>query len=76
MKTIEATGGLVAFVAHPLSVGLLTVFGSLPGLRWPVLTLNFAVLVRLVALIDRFIEVPSLFPLDHVVVAHCFTDPD
>ena len=73
VKTIEATGGLIVFVAHPLSVGLLTVFGSLPGLRWPVWALNYTFLVRLVALIDRILGVPSLFPLDHIVVARCFS---
>lgn len=71
--TIEATGGLVAFVVHLLSVGLLTILGSIPGFRWPIWVLNYVVLVRFVALIDRNLGVPSLFPLDHVAVARCFS---
>lgn len=66
----EATGGLIAFLVHPLSLGVQMTVGSIPGLRWLTWAFNYVFLVRMVAVIDRALGAASRFPLDHVVVAH------
>ena len=65
----KATGGLIAFLAHPLSLGVQTTVGSIPGLRWLTWAFNYVFLVRMVAIIDRALGASSRFPLDYVVVA-------
>lgn len=69
VTSIEPTGGLVAFVAHPLSLAVLTLSSFAKAVRGIVWILNYVVLVRGVALIDEILGFPSLFPLDHVLIA-------
>lgn len=69
VESITATGGLLAFAVHPVSLALLTTLGTLPGVRWAVWLINYLLLVRLVAVADRILGVRSLYPLDHVLVA-------
>jgi SAM-dependent methyltransferase len=66
---VRPTGGLISFLAHPLSLGLLCSLGALPLLRWPVWLVNYLLLVRLLSLLDRLIGLPSLYPCDLVLVA-------
>ena len=67
--SIAPTGGLLAFLAHYLSLGLWSMFGWIRALRWPVWTLNYALLVWPVHRLDRVLGMRGLFPTDHVVVA-------
>jgi SAM-dependent methyltransferase len=67
---ILPTGGLVSFVAHGMSVALMTSIGSLPGLFHPVRLFNVALLVRLAGPIDRWLGMPRRYPCDYVLVAH------
>jgi len=70
---IRSTSGLLAFLVHPLSVGLMTLAGSWPGLRWPAWALNYLLLVRAVALLDQVLGVREMFPTDHLVIARRLT---
>ena len=67
--SVEAAGGLVTFLLHTVSLGLITTIGSLPLLFWPVWAVNYLLFVRLGLIIDRLIGLPSLFGRDHIVVA-------
>ena len=67
--SVEAAGGLVTFLLHTVSIGLITTIGSLPLLFWPTWLVNYLLFVRLGLLLDRLIGLPSLFGRDHVIVA-------
>lgn len=69
VESVVSTGGLVAFILHPLSVALLTFGFVVQPLRWIIWAMNYVLLVRGGALLDRFVGASSLFPLDHVMVA-------
>lgn len=66
---IQATGGLVAFLMHLASMGLLCTIGAVPGLRWITWAINYAVLVRLMEPVDRVLGLSAIYPCDYVVVA-------
>lgn len=66
---IEATGGIFTFLGHGASGLIMSTLGTLPLLHWPIWLLNYAVLVRLLGLVDRALGMPRLYPCDHLVVA-------
>ncbi len=66
---IRPSGGLVAFVGHPLSLALLTTLGAFPGLRAAAFWLDQLLLVWLLGLVDRVFGLRRLFPCNHVVLA-------
>lgn len=66
---IAATAGLVAFVGHGVSVALMTVVGSIPGLFHPARLLNYGLLVLLADPIDRVAGLRGRYPCDYVLVA-------
>lgn len=66
---MRESGGLVSFLCHPLSMGLMTTLGSLPGLRRFVWALNFALFVKAAAAVDALLGLRSLFPCNYVVLA-------
>jgi SAM-dependent methyltransferase len=65
----HASGGLLCFLAHPLSFAWHCSIGALPGLRAIAWLANYLILVRLLAPVDRLIGLPSVFPCDTVVLA-------
>ncbi len=67
---IQATGGLISFIAHGLSVAFMTTVGSLPGLFHPVRLVNYALLVRIADPFDRWFGMSRRYPCDYVLVAH------
>jgi SAM-dependent methyltransferase len=69
VQSIIATGGIVAFLTHPVSSGVLTLSVGIPLARDLAWLMNYLVLVRGAAALDRWAGVRSLFPLDHVMVA-------
>ncbi len=66
---IEATGGLISFIAHGASVTLMTSVGSVRGLFWPAWLLNSVLFVYVAGLLDRLVGFPGRYPCDYVVVA-------
>jgi SAM-dependent methyltransferase len=66
---VSATSGLVAFIAHGLSVGLMASVGSIPGFFHPIRLLNELILIRLAGVIDRVIGFAGRYPCDYVLVA-------
>ena len=66
---IRASGGLLCFLGHGLSMLVLGTLGALPGLRRPAWALNYALLVRVLEPIDRLIGFESVFACDYVVLA-------
>jgi SAM-dependent methyltransferase len=66
---VSATAGLVAFLAHGASVGLMTSLGAVPGLFHPTRLFNELILIRLAGVIDRIIGLPGRYPCDYVLVA-------
>jgi SAM-dependent methyltransferase len=69
VETKRASGGLVAFVGHALSLALLTTLGSVPGLRALTFSLNQVLLIGLFGLLDRVLGLRSLFPCNIIVAA-------
>jgi hypothetical protein len=67
--SIEATCGLVAFLAHYASIVLMGTVGLLPVLRWPIWLLNYIAFVLLPGVLDRLVGLPAVFPRDYVVLA-------
>ena len=66
---IEATGGLISFIAHGASVALMTTVGGVQGLFWPAWLLNSVLFVSVAGLLDRLVGFPGRYPCDYVVVA-------
>lgn len=66
---IDAAGGLLAFLAHPVSAVWLGLAAGVPGLRYPAWLLNYLLIVRLLAPIDRWFGLRSLYPCNYVVTA-------
>ena len=62
-------GGLVALLSHTASLALMTTLGALPGLRRVVWALNYALLVRAMALVDAAVGMRGLYPCNYVVLA-------
>ena len=73
-RRIEATGGIVAFLLHPLRAVLLSLAYPIPGVRNVALAFNELVLVPLTVLVDRYLGLRGVFPLDYVVVAESAPD--
>ncbi len=68
-REIEATGGIVCFLAHGLSLALMSTLGAVPGLAWATWALNYLFLVRVAGLFDRIFGLPGLYPCDLVLLA-------
>ena len=66
---VSATAGLVAFVAHGVSVGLMTSLGTVPGLFHLVRVFNELILIRLAGAVDGLLGFPGRYPCDYVLVA-------
>jgi len=66
---IRESGGLVSFLSHLLSLGLMTTLGSVPGLTRLVWGLNYLVLVKGAGLVDAVIGLRSIYPCNYVVLA-------
>ena len=66
---IEPCGGLVSFVSHTISGGLLAGASAIPGLFWPVWAFNYLFLVRVLGVLDGLIGLRSVLPRDHILVA-------
>lgn len=66
---IQATGGLIAFLMHLVSMGLLCTVGTIPRLRWITWAFNYAILVRLMEPVDRLLGLSSIYPCDYVAIA-------
>ena len=71
MEIIELrpVGGLLSFVGHAASLGLLTIIGAIPGLLWLSWAVNYLVLVRLTDVLDRLSGTPSRFARDYILIA-------
>jgi SAM-dependent methyltransferase len=69
IETVRPSGGLFAFVGHPLSLALLTTLGSIPGLRSLAYAIDQVLLVGVLGILDRVAGLGALFPCNHVVVA-------
>lgn len=69
-QSVEPTGGLLCFLLHGVSVAWMSVFGALPGMRWPAWALNYVFLVRCADLVDRCIGAPSVYPCDYMLLAN------
>jgi SAM-dependent methyltransferase len=66
---IAPTGGLPCFLGHGASSALMSTLGAVPGLRWPILLLNYLLLVLLLGLFDRLFGLAAIYPCDYVVLA-------
>ena len=66
---VRASGGLVCFLSHGLSLLLMSVLAAVPGLRGATWLLNYVLLVRALEPVDRLIGFESVFPCDYVVLA-------
>lgn len=66
---VRASGGLVSFLSHGLSMLVLGTLGAVPGLRGLAWLLNYLLLVRLLEPVDRLIGVESVYPCDYVALA-------
>jgi len=69
VQEISESGGLVSFLSHLLSMGLMTTLGSLPGLRRVIWGLNYIVLVKAAGLVDAIIGLRTIYPCNYVVLA-------
>ena len=68
-RSVKPTGGLFCFLLHGVSVAWMSLFGALPGMRWPAWALNYVFLVRCADLVDRCVGVSSVYPCDYLLVA-------
>jgi len=66
---IQESGGLVSFLSHLLSMGLMTTLGSLPGLTRLIWALNYFVLVKAAGLVDAVFGLRKIYPCNYVVLA-------
>jgi SAM-dependent methyltransferase len=69
VRSVEVAGGLIAFLAHGCSVAWLSLCGGLPLLRRPAWALNYLLAVRLLAPLDRWLGLHSVYPANYVVLA-------
>lgn len=69
VEELERCGGLVAFLTHYLSLILLCVTASVPGLRALVRQLNYLLLVRAAEPADRLLGFSTLFPCNYLLLA-------
>ncbi len=69
VETIQPTGGLVCLLSHNASVVWMSTCGSLPGMMWPAWFVNYLLMVRIGAGLDRLMGLPSVYPCDCLVVA-------
>lgn len=66
---LRASGGLLCFLGHGLSMGVLGTLGALPGLRRLAWALNYALLVRALEPLDRLLGLARVLPCDTVALA-------
>jgi SAM-dependent methyltransferase len=66
---LEATAGLVAFLAHPLSYLLLTVPAGVPVVREMAWAINRVILIAALGLVDRLAGFRRVYPCDYVLAA-------
>lgn len=71
LKILEMreSGGLLSFLGHTFSFILLCPFAGVPGLWQLAHGVNYVFLVRILALLDRFLGAPRVFPCNYVFVA-------
>lgn len=69
VQSVEAAGGLVAFLAHGGSAAWLSLAGGLPLLRRAAWALNYLLGVLLLAPLDRWLGLRALYPANFVVLA-------
>jgi SAM-dependent methyltransferase len=67
--SLEATGGLIAFLLHPISLAWMVLLGRFRALRRLAWAVNQVLFVKLGSVLDTVFGAASLFPVDHVVVA-------
>lgn len=67
-ESLKATGGLICFLGHFVSQGLMTTAGALPVVGGAARSLNSFVIVPACGLADRAVGLASLFPCDYVAV--------
>jgi len=67
--SLDEVGGIVAFLAHPLSYGLMSLGGGLPGVGPVVRWLNYLLLVRMLAPVDRLVGMQRIYPSNLLAVA-------
>lgn len=72
---IQESGGLVSFLAHPISMALMTTLGSLPGLTRLVWGFNYVALVKAAGLVDALFGLRTLYPCNYVAVARKTAPP-
>lgn len=66
---VENRGGLLAFLGHQWSIGVLALVWSIPLVRDLVFWLNSWLVTRLFYRLDQILRLDRLFPLGYVVVA-------
>lgn len=66
---LESCGGVISFLSHTLSGGLLTAASTVPGLFWIAWAINYLALVRALGVLDSLIGLRSVLPRDHILVA-------
>lgn len=66
---VQEVGGLLAFWGHGASFVFLSVLGAVPGLRRPAWAFNYAVLVRLLGVLDELSGLETIYPCNLVVLA-------
>jgi len=69
VRSVEAAGGLIAFLAHGGSAAWLSLGGGLPLLRRTAWALNYLLAVRLLAPLDHWFGLRSVYPANYVVLA-------
>jgi SAM-dependent methyltransferase len=69
VRSVEAAGGLVAFLAHGGSAAWLSLVGGLPLLRRPAWALNYLFGVLLLAPLDRWLGLRAIYPTNYVALA-------
>jgi SAM-dependent methyltransferase len=72
---LEPTGGLVSFLAHGVSLGVMSTLAAVPGLMWPVWLFNYLFLVLLTEPLDHLLGLAAVYPCDYVLVARRIEAP-
>lgn len=71
LKVLELreSGGLVAFLAHPVSLGLLSLVAPIPGVRALLFALNRLLMIRCLRFVDSLLGFKEVLPCNYVLVA-------
>jgi SAM-dependent methyltransferase len=69
VERVIESGGLISFLAHGASVGVLGTLGKVGWSRRLVWFFNYALLVRAMAPLDRLLGLKSVYPCNYVVLA-------